>query len=145
MAVDSAINSPPLESGDRLTRQGFERRYTAASQIQKAELVEGVVYVASPVRANRHSRLHAALMAWLGVYWMLHPALICTTTQRFVLISIMNLNRMPHCGLSQRWAVAPRLVRMTTLRVRQNLWQKLQRAVLPTTSMTNLMLTAEMG
>lgn len=73
MTVDSVINSPPLESGDRLTRQEFERRYTAASQIQKAELVEGVVYVASPVRANRHSRPHAALMAWLGAYWMATP------------------------------------------------------------------------
>jgi len=70
MTLSSAINPPPLESGDRLTRQEYERRYTAASHIQKAELVEGVVYVASPVRADRHSRPHAALMAWLGAYWI---------------------------------------------------------------------------
>jgi len=73
MTLSSAINSPPLESGDRLTRQEYERRYTAASHIQKAELVEGVVYVASPVRADRHSRPHAALMAWLGAYWIATP------------------------------------------------------------------------
>lgn len=73
MAVGSALNTPPLESGDRLTRQEFECRYTAASHIQKAELVEGVVYVASPVRANQHGRPHAALMAWLGAYWIATP------------------------------------------------------------------------
>ncbi|MEB3826344.1 Uma2 family endonuclease, partial [Phormidium sp. CCY1219] len=51
----------------------FERRYAAASQIKKAELIEGVVYVASPVRANRHGNPHAIIMAWLGVYWMATP------------------------------------------------------------------------
>ena len=67
------VGIPPLESGDRLTRQEFERRYTAASDIQKAELIEGVVYVASPVRANRHARPHGAIMAWLGAYWIASP------------------------------------------------------------------------
>ena len=35
---------PPLESGDRLTRAEFERRYEATSDSFKAELIEGVVY-----------------------------------------------------------------------------------------------------
>lgn len=30
---------PPLESGDRLTRPEFERRYAAALHIKKAELI----------------------------------------------------------------------------------------------------------
>ncbi|MEB3825920.1 Uma2 family endonuclease, partial [Phormidium sp. CCY1219] len=51
----------------------FERRYAAASQIKKAELIEGVVYVASPVRANLHSRPHAIIMAWLSAYWTATP------------------------------------------------------------------------
>jgi len=54
MPVGPTINTPPLESGDRLTRQEFERRYQAMPNIQKAELIEGVVYVASPVRATSH-------------------------------------------------------------------------------------------
>ena len=37
----------PLENGDRLTRDGFERRYGAMPHLKRAELVEGVVYVAS--------------------------------------------------------------------------------------------------
>lgn len=34
---------PPLENGDRLTRDEFERRYEAMPELKKAELVEGVV------------------------------------------------------------------------------------------------------
>lgn len=73
MTVDLSINSAPLESGDRLTRPEFERRYLASPHIRKAELVEGVVYVASPVRATRHGRPHGIIMAWLGVYWTATP------------------------------------------------------------------------
>lgn len=48
----SGTQVPPLENGDRLTRYEFERRYTANPQIKKAELIEGVVYVASPYVLN---------------------------------------------------------------------------------------------
>ncbi len=41
---------PPLESRDRLWCHEFERRYAANPHIKKAELIEGVVYVASPLR-----------------------------------------------------------------------------------------------
>jgi Uma2 family endonuclease len=64
---------PPLESGDRLTRQEFERRYTAMPQLKKAELIEGVVYVASPVRSRSHGQPHAAIMCWLSAYWAATP------------------------------------------------------------------------
>lgn len=73
MAIDLASSTPPLESGDRLTRQEFERRYIASPHIRKAELVEGVVYLTSPVRATRHGRPHGVIMAWLGVYWTATP------------------------------------------------------------------------
>ncbi len=58
---------PPLESGDRLTRAEFERRYTETPEHFKAELIEGVVYVASPVRVL-HGKPHFNLITWLGVY-----------------------------------------------------------------------------
>jgi len=41
----SVSRIPPLESGDRLTRHEFERRYNAMPDLKKAELIEGVVYV----------------------------------------------------------------------------------------------------
>ena len=47
----SSTSILPLESGDRLTRSEFERRYQAMPHLNKAELVEGVVYVSSPVRS----------------------------------------------------------------------------------------------
>lgn len=40
---------PPLENGDRLNRIEFERRYSAISDVKKAELVEGKVDMASPL------------------------------------------------------------------------------------------------
>ncbi|MBI4600612.1 MAG: Uma2 family endonuclease [Planctomycetes bacterium] len=59
---------PPLESGDHLTRDEFERRYEAMPELKKAELIEGVVYVPSPTRAKQHSSPHAKFMTWLGNY-----------------------------------------------------------------------------
>jgi hypothetical protein len=59
---------PPLEPGDHLTREEFERRYDAMPQVKKAELIEGVVYMPSPVRFRRHGGPHLRLATWLGVY-----------------------------------------------------------------------------
>ena len=59
---------PPLEPGDRLSRAEFERRFEAMPQLKKAELIEGVVYVPSPVRFRRHSRPHAQFIGWLVTY-----------------------------------------------------------------------------
>ena len=59
---------PPLENGDRLTRAEFERRYDAMPDLKKAELIEGEVYMPSPVRHGRHSHPHTRLVTWLGNY-----------------------------------------------------------------------------
>lgn len=64
---------PPLQAGDRLSRAEFHRRYLAHPEIKKAELIEGVVYVPSPIRLDQHSRPHAKIMAWLGMYWSTTP------------------------------------------------------------------------
>lgn len=59
---------PPLNPGDRLTRAEFERRYNAHPEIKIAELIEGVVYMPSPIRFTEHSEPHGYLITWLGVY-----------------------------------------------------------------------------
>jgi Uma2 family endonuclease len=59
---------PPLEPGDRLSRAEFERRYDAMTNLKKAELIEGVVYMPSPVRLRRHGAPHFDLITWLGAY-----------------------------------------------------------------------------
>src|SRR4029434_1628974 len=58
----------PLENGDTLTRAEFERRYEAMPHLKKAELIEGVVYMPSPVRMDQHAEPHIDLATWLGVY-----------------------------------------------------------------------------
>ncbi len=62
------LEIPPLENGDRLTRVEFERRYEAMPHIKKAELIEGMVYMASPVRHKRHGKPHGQIITWLGTY-----------------------------------------------------------------------------
>ena len=66
-----ALPSPharPLENGDCLTRDEFERRYQAMPHGTKAELLKGIVHIPSPVWSGRHGEPHADLMAWLGWY-----------------------------------------------------------------------------
>jgi hypothetical protein len=64
---------PPLDSGDRLTRSEFERRYDAMPHLKKAELIEGVVYMPSPVRVRSHGKPHGQIMSWVGVYCAATP------------------------------------------------------------------------
>lgn len=64
---------PPLENGDRLSRQEFEQRYQAMSISQKAELIEGVVYMASPLRFESHAEPHSNLILLLGNYRLATP------------------------------------------------------------------------
>jgi len=59
---------PPLENGDRLTRVEFERRYNSMPEHVRAELVEGVVIMASPVRHTMHGAPHADLISWAAIY-----------------------------------------------------------------------------
>ncbi len=66
----------PLNSGDRLSRAEFERCYQAHPEIRKAELIEGVVYVSSPIHAKHHAGPHFDVITWLGVYRAATPGLI---------------------------------------------------------------------
>jgi Uma2 family endonuclease len=59
---------PRLESGDHLSRAEFERRYLAMPSRVKAELIEGIVYMPSPVRLSLHGKPHSWIMGWLTQY-----------------------------------------------------------------------------
>lgn len=63
----------PLENGDRLSRAEFERRYDAMPQVKKAELIEGEVYMSSPVRIHQHSEPQLDLLTLLGIYRAFTP------------------------------------------------------------------------
>jgi len=75
MAISTTAR-PCLESGDHLTRDEFHRRYSARPDIKFAELVEGVVYVGSPVRFDRHGEPHGLVVAWLVTYKSRVPGLL---------------------------------------------------------------------
>jgi len=68
-----APSIPPLENGDRLNREEFERRYNAMPENVKAELINGIVYMASPVRVLQHGDPHGDLLAWFGQYRLFTP------------------------------------------------------------------------
>ncbi len=66
---DDRNGQPPLlQAGDRLSRDEFERRYEAMPHVKKAELIEGIVYMPSPVRYRRHGGPQIHLSCWLGTY-----------------------------------------------------------------------------
>ncbi len=65
-----------LENDDRLSRSKFERRYASMPNVKKAELFEGVVYLASPVRIRRHANPHGKIITWLGVYEAATPGVM---------------------------------------------------------------------
>ncbi len=67
------ISIPYLENGDSLNSIEFEQRYTAMPHIKKAELIEGIVYMASPLRFESHAKPHGNIMGWLWTYQIVTP------------------------------------------------------------------------
>ena len=67
-AISLTCTIPPLENGDKLSCAEFECRYEAMSNVKKAELIEGTVYMASPLRFGSHGEPHAYMMGWLTIY-----------------------------------------------------------------------------
>lgn len=76
---------PRLEQGDHLTRAEFELRYEAMPEVKKAELIEGVVYMPSPVRFPHHGKPHWNTIAWMASYEVQTPGITGAdnTTLRF--------------------------------------------------------------
>jgi Uma2 family endonuclease len=62
-----------LENGDRMTREEFHRRYEAMPHLSKAELIEGVVHIPSPVRYRRRGAPQFNMIWWLGCYVAVTP------------------------------------------------------------------------
>ena len=59
---------PLLENGDKLSLYEFERRYNAMPSLKKAELIEGIVYMAAALRFKSHGQPHGWILTWLGTY-----------------------------------------------------------------------------
>src|SRR5687767_5960185 len=63
---------PPLEAGDHLDQKTFHERYAAMPENFRAELIEGMVIVPSPLRIE-HGETHTAFQAILYAYKMATP------------------------------------------------------------------------
>lgn len=76
-AVPAAERSrvPPLRPGDRLTAEEFERRFDAMPDCKKAELINGVVYMPSPVIFEDHGGPHFDFIGWLSLYRIATPGI----------------------------------------------------------------------
>lgn len=63
---------PRLEAGDHLDQATFHKRYKAMPPGFRAELIEGVVIVPSPL-SPEHGVFHALIVGWLTNYWIATP------------------------------------------------------------------------
>jgi len=70
---------PPLENGDHLVAGEFLRRYEAMPEVKKAELIQGIVHMASPVRLDLHGKPDNLIQGWLCLYAASHPEATAAT------------------------------------------------------------------
>jgi Uma2 family endonuclease len=67
MPLAAPVSPPPLFEGDCLSSDEFLRRWEEMPDLRHAELIEGIVYMSSPV-SNHHDGCHVVLTSWLGNY-----------------------------------------------------------------------------
>lgn len=68
-----AIDVPPLEPGDRLTRDEFLRIWEMHPEIKFAELIGGIVSMPSPL-TREHGVVDYNVSGWLWYYPCIPPA-----------------------------------------------------------------------
>ncbi len=68
--------APPLQNGDNLTDEEFERRYDAIPPGTRAELIEGIVHMAAALSHGFHGEQHFDLIGLLSVYRRATPGVV---------------------------------------------------------------------
>src|SRR5260370_10407939 len=99
-AIEESV--PPLGAGDKLTRAEFLRRWEAHPEIKNAELIGGIVYMASPVSVE-HGDMDGDVGTWLGTYKAATPGTASGhNTTSFLLEDMpqpdLNLRILPEFG-----------------------------------------------
>jgi Uma2 family endonuclease len=74
MSTAVRVETPVLVEGDHLDQEEFHRRYEAMPPGVKAELIDGVVYMPSPVSYN-HGGDNFLTALWLGLYAIETPGI----------------------------------------------------------------------
>ena len=93
-----AIGRPPvaLYSGDKMTREEYHRLYVQTPEDFKAELIGGIVYVASPVNLS-HGEPNSLLGAVLPHIQVGHLGFAQATTPPSCLAMKVNRNLICFC------------------------------------------------
>jgi Uma2 family endonuclease len=92
-----------LQSGDCMTQKEFHRIYSKMPEDFKAELIGGIVYVASPLGFG-HSKAHVHLGTVLGIYEMETPGVDAGDNATIILgpnsepQPDLYLRLLPECG-----------------------------------------------
>ena len=126
---------PPLRDGDRLTQREFFRRYEAAPEGTRAELLRGVVYLRRWVISNGNGERHVMPPISSGhhsepsgeVYWFLRNYALFTTGVRAGTPVTVKFdspvtvpNRTPSSAFCRSTAGRVRSVRTTTSTARRS-------------------------
>ena len=85
----------PLITGMQMTEEEFLRRWESLPELKNAELIEGVVYVGSPV-SRRHSKRDSQLLSWLYFYAIATPGCEAGSNSTW---SMMGSLPQPDCDL----------------------------------------------
>jgi Uma2 family endonuclease len=72
MSLAAPVSPAPLLEGDCLSSEEFLRLWEAMPDVKHAELIEGIVYMPSPVGLN-HGRFEYLLNFWTGNYVLATP------------------------------------------------------------------------
>lgn len=75
--IEKLAASVDLHNGDQMTREEFHRIYEQAPEHVKAELIGGVVYMASPLK-HSHGSHHLALGSLFWFYQSQTPGVDCS-------------------------------------------------------------------
>lgn len=91
-----------LAAGDNLSRDEFMRLWKLNTRIKRAELIGGVVYMASPLSA-KHGGMDNNVGCWLGTYKAVTPGLTCEQSATTYLLEDvpqpdLNLRILPEYG-----------------------------------------------
>lgn len=102
MAIVTETRVAPLRAGDMLTREEFLRRWEATPRIKLAELIEGIVYLPSPVSVE-HGGADGDVGGWLSTYKAFTPGAASErNTTSFMLDDApqpdLNLRLLPEYG-----------------------------------------------
>lgn len=68
MSIAPSLRALPFENGDVLSREEFHRLYSECKDLEHVELIEGVVYLPSPIRLVGHAREQSLVLEWMFVY-----------------------------------------------------------------------------